>query len=376
MSYAVAETFPPGEFLREELDARNWTQADLATIMGRPSGLINEIVNAKRAITPETAKALGEAFGTSPELWMNLESAWQLSKVRNSNDEIRRRAVLYEKFPVKEMIRRGWIRSSNNTAVLENLFKNFFEVESIEDAPKLIGAFRRSENSDNLKMMHLAWLYRAKQLAESLPVEKFTKANLEKCFVELRSILHAPEEIRKVPGILARAGIRFLVIEPFAGSKLDGVCFWLNKEAPVVALSIRLDRIDNFWFTLMHELRHVANKDGLETPMVDMDLESDQGSIQNEDNAQENRANSEARDFLIPADEIDNFIKRVSPLYSKSRVIGFSDRIGVHPGIVVGRLHHMEEIPWANLNKMLVRVREIIIKSSITDGWGHIVAIK
>jgi len=376
MSYSVAETFPPGEFLREELEARNWTQVDLATIMGRTSRLVNEIVNAKRAITPETAKALGEAFGTSPELWMNLESVWQLSKVRNSSDGIRRRAKLYEKFPVKEIIKRGWIRSSDNSDVLESLFRNFFELESIEDEPQLMGAFRRSEISDNLKMVHLAWLYRAKKLAESLPVTKFTDAKLDKCFLELRSLFHAPEEVRKVPEILSRSGIRFLVIEPFPGSKIDGVCFWLNNQTPVVALSLRLDRIDNFWFTLLHELRHVANRDGLETPMVDVDLESEQYSDNDVNSAQENLANLEARDLLIPAEEIKNFIARVSPLYSRSRVIGFSDRIGVHPGIVVGRLHHMGEIPWANLNEKLVKIREIIAGSSITDGWGHIVAIR
>ena len=65
-----AEAFPPGEFLREELEERNWTQADLAEIMGRPLVLVNEIISGKRSITPETAIGLAAAFGTSAELWM------------------------------------------------------------------------------------------------------------------------------------------------------------------------------------------------------------------------------------------------------------------------------------------------------------------
>jgi HTH-type transcriptional regulator/antitoxin HigA len=77
-----AEVFPPGEFLREELEARNWSQTELAEIIGRPVRLINEIIAGKKAITPETAIQLGESLGTGPEVWMNLESQYQLSKVR------------------------------------------------------------------------------------------------------------------------------------------------------------------------------------------------------------------------------------------------------------------------------------------------------
>ena len=76
-----AEIFPPGEFLKEELEARAWSQIELADIMGRPVKLVNEIILGKRAITPETAMQLGDALGTGPEFWMNLESQYQLSKV-------------------------------------------------------------------------------------------------------------------------------------------------------------------------------------------------------------------------------------------------------------------------------------------------------
>ena len=74
-----AEVFPPGEFLREELEARDWSQQELAEIMGRPARLISELISGKRAVTPETAKGLAEAFGTSPDYWMSLESQYQLS---------------------------------------------------------------------------------------------------------------------------------------------------------------------------------------------------------------------------------------------------------------------------------------------------------
>ena len=86
-----AEVFPPGEFLREELDAREWSQQALADILDRPPRLISELIAGKRAVTPETAKGLADAFGTSPDYWMNLESQYQLSKVKVPNDNVARR---------------------------------------------------------------------------------------------------------------------------------------------------------------------------------------------------------------------------------------------------------------------------------------------
>ena len=68
----------PGEFIREELEARGWTQATFAAILGRPLQTVNQIINGKKAITAQTAKEIAVALGTSPEVWMNLEAAWQL----------------------------------------------------------------------------------------------------------------------------------------------------------------------------------------------------------------------------------------------------------------------------------------------------------
>ena len=77
--------------------------------MGRPTRLINEIVAGKKSITPETAVQLGDALGTGPELWMNLESRTSSRRWSGADGLIVRRAKLYERFPVREMIKQGWI---------------------------------------------------------------------------------------------------------------------------------------------------------------------------------------------------------------------------------------------------------------------------
>ncbi len=76
-----AEVVPPGEIIKEELEARGGTQSDLAEILGRHIVLVNEIITGKRAITPETARRLGDAFGVAPQFFLNLESAYQLWRV-------------------------------------------------------------------------------------------------------------------------------------------------------------------------------------------------------------------------------------------------------------------------------------------------------
>ena len=91
---APAEVFPPGDFLREELEARGWSQVEFAEILGRPLKLVNEIIVGKKRITPETAKELGAALGTSAELWLNLEVAYRLRHSEPPAPRIARRARL------------------------------------------------------------------------------------------------------------------------------------------------------------------------------------------------------------------------------------------------------------------------------------------
>lgn len=68
-----ARPVAPGRIIKQEMEARGWSQKDLAAILGRPEQMVSEIVNGVKQITPETALELAQAFGTSPELWMNLE---------------------------------------------------------------------------------------------------------------------------------------------------------------------------------------------------------------------------------------------------------------------------------------------------------------
>jgi HTH-type transcriptional regulator/antitoxin HigA len=367
-----AEVFPPGEFIKEELEARGWTQTDLAEILGRPQRLVSEIINGKRAISPETAKGLGEAFGTGAQFWMNLESAYQLARVKDQDDVVARRANLYSKVPVKEMLKRRWIEPSNSVDVLEKQIVDFFELTRLDDEIRFCAAARQSTSYKDVTPMQCAWLFRAKKLARAVQVKRFTPQLLDEGLERLRALLPNPEDVRHVPHILAEAGIRFVVLEPLPQTRIDGVCFWLDDISPVVALSFRYDRIDWFWFALFHELKHVKNGDGRERePQLDIDLVGEQALPTEGKSEAEQQADRFAAQFLIPEGQLENFIARVRPLYSKQGILGFAARLKIHPGIVVGQLQRRDEIKYAHSRDMLLKIREHVISSALTEGWGH-----
>lgn len=366
----VAEAFPPGEFIKDEIEARGWTQEDLAEITGLPSPVISNIINVKRTISPDIASGLAAAFGTTAQFWMNLETSYQLFTESRADVAISRKARLFALAPVKEMIKRGWIEATKDLDILEERILKFLERNSIDEESTLVYAAKKSTATANSSQV--AWVCRAKKIARGVHAAKFSKKSLIDTLAKLRQLRKNPEDIRLVPKVLAEGGIRLVLIEGLSKGRIDGATFWLDEFSPVIVLSMRYDRIDYFWFALLHELGHVANLDALGgKPILDVDLVGE-NAITFEDKTEiEKRADLFAEQFLVEKNEMDTFINRVGPLYSKQKIKNFSARIGVHPAIVLGQLQHRKEVDWSHSREMLVKVREIVISSALTDGWGH-----
>ncbi len=82
-----AEIFEVGEYLRDELEERGWTISEFAEIICRTIQTVSEILNGKKEITVDTANSIAAVFGTTPELWLNLQNNVKIHKVRNSKKE-------------------------------------------------------------------------------------------------------------------------------------------------------------------------------------------------------------------------------------------------------------------------------------------------
>lgn len=368
MELIAAEVFPPGDFLKEELEARGWTQEDLAQIMESHPRLVSDLITGKRAITPETAKKLSAALGTSAELWLNLDSSYRLHRAGSPSSSVAKRAKLFTKAPVREMVRRGWIEGTTDPDILEQRLLSFFRINSLEEEPKLWRhAARKSSSHVDVSPSQWAWLFRARNLASCQQVARYSPKNLSSAFDRLRNLLSEPVESRHVSRILAEAGISMVVVEHLAGTRIDGAAFWM-RDTPVVALSLRYDRIDYFWHTLLHELAHIKHGDARETDARTLDVDLLDSSPDRPE--QEKRADEFAADFTVPSSDLRDFIRRTRPLYSRTKICGFAARLHVHPGIIVGQLQYRGEVSYAHSRPLLVRVRKHVISSCLTDGWG------
>lgn len=366
-----AEVFPPGAFIKEELEERGWTQDDLAKILDKPLPTMNQILNGKRAVIPDTALRLAAAFDTSAEFWMNLESAWQLRQATQPSDvsRVRARARLYETAPIRELERRGWIKKTATVEEMERELASFFCVKNLDEVPSLRVAARASSSGAlaGMNASQWAWGQRACHVAKLVEARRFSADRLEKAIIELRGLMREPEEIRHVPKVLAVAGVRFVIVEHLTRTKMDGAALWLSPSTPIVAVSLRYGRLDHFWFTLLHELAHIKNGDGVR---LDIDILNNPNS---EDEI-EALANSQAASWLVEPKKMQSFIDRTTPHYSTQRIENFSSRMNVHPSIVVGQLKFREEFSHNRFVKLQnVDVRDTIRNASIYDGWGRAV---
>ncbi|PHY14128.1 addiction module antidote protein, HigA family [Caulobacter sp. B11] len=364
------ETPHPGFFLKEELEERGWSQRDLAYILGTPEQAVNLILAGKRGISPEMAKALGTAFDVHADLFANLQRAYDMSRARDPDPSVGRRARLQSAYPVREMIKRGWLEDTD-AALLEAQMACFFEVANSNEIPHMEHAARKTAY-DESPPAQVAWLFRVRQIARSTPVGKYSEAALREALPRLRALMIDPQEARHVPRILAECGVRLIFVERLPNAKIDGVCLWLNKQSPVIGMSLRHDRIDNFWFVLRHEIEHVLRKDGQSKPIIDVDLDDTNSSEPLP--PEEIAANAAAAEFCIPEKEISLFIARKSPFFAERDIVGFSKRLQIHPGLVVGQIQKKTK-RWDLLRKHLVKIRLHVLPGAVVDGWGQQAAV-
>lgn len=357
----------PGDFIRDELKKRSWSQEDLAQILSRTTSRISELLKGKQEVSPEIALELEKALGPPATVWMQREAEYRLAIMKPEPDDVRKKASLYELAPIRDIEKRGWIKKTASAEELESELTRFFGVDDLSEEPTATAAMRKTNPDLVLTPAQKAWVARVRQLANSTAVAPFDESRLTNCQRELKKLVAYSAEVRKVPQILANHGIRFVVVEPLAGGKADGVATWLNATSPVIGMSLRYDRIDSFWFTLGHELSHIIHHD---VAPLDVNVGNSEEASDVTLTDMETRANAESASLLINQDELRSFILRVGPLYSKDRINQFANRIKVHPGVIVGQLQHLKEIGFFANKEMLVKIRHVIVPVAITDGWG------
>src|SRR5450830_1116508 len=151
-AYKPYKNFAPSDYIRDELNARGWTQKDLADVLGVAPKTISAVMRNKQSITADMALLLSKAFGESAEYWMNLEAAYRtrLTSAGQSNTDVERRALIYQYMPVSELRHRGWLRQSSSMSDLVKDADAFWAPGGFQ--PQLLDAaaaplFRKSTRS-------------------------------------------------------------------------------------------------------------------------------------------------------------------------------------------------------------------------------------
>jgi HTH-type transcriptional regulator / antitoxin HigA len=346
----------PGDIIRNEIEARDWAQQDLANIMDRPIQAINEIINSKKEITTETAIELGAAFGTSAEFWLNLEKDYRLwrekqEREKKETEQIRRRSRIYSLAPIRKIEKRGWIKKTNDINVLEKEICRFYHINDIFSEPKIcLANFRLSLKREAEDISVRAWVQRVNHIASKINVKAFSSSQFDDLIDELLNYSLFVEDVAQVPNILGNYGVKFIILEHLPKTYIDGAAFWID-EHPIIVLTLRYDRIDSFWFTLFHELGHIKlGHEGHVDDLSKSDILSEMDKV----------ANQWATEKLLNHNAFEAFIQEHQPHYSKQAVKDFAIRNHRHPGIIVGQLQYRNEISYSTMRGYLEKVKKCL----------------
>lgn len=339
-SSPLAEAFPAGEFLAEELEVRGWSQQDFASILGRPVQFVSEIITGKREITRESAAQIGAALGTSAELWLNLQDTYLLWRQSLNEDlqrnvrAVRTRAELQKLAPVRLLRKAGFVGDGDVEDQAREVL-GLFGKTSLDDPFTYRFAARRSNVDEQVSTLQHAWVACVRSAAQLLPAADYDPEEFDKVARSLSGLSRDPDAFSAFQALCAAAGVKLVYLEAFPGGRLDG-CAMTVDGSPVIGVSGRGQRLDKVLFTLLHEAAHVLlGHLGDEDEIIIDDLEcSGTARIETE-------ADELASRLAIPGP-----LPEVPPRVTMPWVRRQAEVLGVHPLTLIGRLQKEGRIPW------------------------------
>ena len=338
MAPTPAHAFPPGEYLRDELEERGWTVTEFSEIIGRPIQAVSEILNAKKEITAETAMAISAALGTTPEVWLSLQTRYRLHQQRTAANRVdltpvARRARLRNAIPLAEVRSRGWIPDTSDLDEMESAVCRLLEIDDLDQSPGFALAARRSNRTEPITLKQSAWLGHVRRVAEVQKVENFDVAALGVLAQQLPSLLRVgPDGLPRLPALLGECGVYLVFREGLRGGKLDGAITFLSDGRPAIGLTTRNNRFDSLLFTLLHECAHLTL--GHITPQSGAIVDDD--ITQAKTHPDEIAADEQASTWLFPG-------KLRIRSTSVSEIVQAATDHDVHPSVVIGQIQRLTD---------------------------------
>ncbi len=346
---------PPGDTIADLLDERGWSQIELARRLGYSPKHMSLLINGKASITEDTALRLERVLGSSARFWLTREAQYRAECARlHAAGALDGWVSWCDDLPVKELMALGAIPKrkldpAGKRLVVEDLLR-FYRVASPEDWVEQYAAmevqFRRSNAATSDIGAVSAWLRLGEIEAERLEGPRYDVARFRAALQRIRNLtVHAPEEFeRPLHALCCEAGVVLVLVPAIPRARVSGAARWLSPHRPLIQLSLYGKFNDRFWLTFFHEAAHLLYH-GKREVFLD-ELGSKPGGSR-----EEREADDWACNFLIPP----TYEPSLHLLTSRESVCAFAQRIGVHPGIVVGRLQHDGVIDHAWMNDVKVR---------------------
>jgi HTH-type transcriptional regulator/antitoxin HigA len=362
MTYEPSDVGHPGDTVVNYLEFNGWSQRDLARRTDLTPKTISEICNGKAPISPPTALAFEKAFRRPAHFWLNLQ--------RQFDEALARRQALSKsaewkswasKFPLAHMKRYGWLDSNVAGQSQVEALLGFLGVSSPNSWSSVWEAagvaYRQTRKLEASPEAISAWVRAtellAAQVATRLRVAEFDDHVLRSSLDQLRhqSRRRAAEIMIPIQEICAAAGLIVVWVPELPGTGISGCARWLGERRALIALTLRYKTDDQMWFTFFHEIAHILlhrkrrdfildnAAEDLSDRIVDPKMQKD-----------EDEANRFAADTLIPPEALSAFIKEAD--FGNEAIHTFSEKLGIGPGLVVGRLQFEELLARHQGNKL------------------------
>ena len=333
---------PPGGVLKMELEERGIKQKDFANAIGMKASNLNELIKGKRSISTEIAIRLQEELNIKATFWLNLQSQYEYDLKVIEDRGIEEKAAeqeleQYNKlFDVSTIIKRLNIQANRCIEILCTLKTMLHLAPPAEMAYAMNGKFRKSKIVGCDKRMVTTWTLLAEYYGgKATVINNYDPAQQDALIAELSAAFHANHNtIAKVRYIMARYGIKFEIVEKVNKASIDGYSFW-NETTPTIVVTKRMNSIDSFAFSVMHEVAHIILHNN--TDRVFVNYEED-----NQDSIMEKEADKFAANALIP-DTLWNKLPsiRLTNAYRiQNELTKWARAKHLNEWIVIGRVAH------------------------------------
>lgn len=333
----------PGIVLMDELAERGIKQRDFAFEISMQPTMLNEILKGKRPVTADISILLERALDISAEFWMNFQTQYEIDVARIKERNIKKvQNIDYWKLinqyvPIR-FYRKEGILSDDIVKDIDSI-KQIYRASSIDDIVndfaryKSAAYFRKSEKLQLNEVNVYGWSKLVSWFAEKEQVSKFDPEGFEPLKTKLHRVFYKNIDVRnKTKKVLSEHGIKLVFLNKFEKTPIDGYSFWSSKN-PAIGLTLRHKRIDNFAFTVFHELGHIYKHLEIDKTIEFIDLE-------NKANPTKTKHEKEADEFaqanLISKDQMKE-LESLIPL-NDPKILDFADKHGINPAIIIGRI--------------------------------------